>query len=64
MEDIVIPVLNSGIPEDELKPISSDSAPSATWYDTYCTLLASIILFIIDLIILFIQFQGVPYEVV
>ena len=30
MEDLVIPVLNSGIAEDEQKPISSDASASTT----------------------------------
>ncbi len=30
MEDLVIPVLNSGMAEDEQKPIGSDPDPHAT----------------------------------
>jgi hypothetical protein len=30
MEDIIIPILNSGIPEDEQKPLSSDTSASTT----------------------------------
>ena len=32
MEDLVIPILNSGIAEDKQKPISSDASTSMTSY--------------------------------